>query len=126
MMHRNAIDSILFNASFAVYLLYRAIRWSSGATFGALIDSYLADLLALPVVLAITEDLLRYFKGSHIRLTGGMIIFAWIYLSVTLEWVAPHYTKNAVADGYDVLAYGLGALLFYFFGRSSKLNRYSE
>lgn len=121
-----AIDSVLFNAGFAIYLVYRSVRWSSGAEFGWLIDGYLADVLALPVVLAITEDLLRFLKGDHHRLSGGMIIFAWIYISVIMEWVAPYYTKNAVADYYDVFAYGLGALIFYFFGRSAAVSRHSE
>lgn len=125
-MRVRAIDSVLFNGSFAAYLICRALRWSTGASFGALVDSYFADVLALPVVLAITEDVLRWLKGYTVRLTGGMILFAWVYLSVLLEWVAPYYTKNAVADGYDVLAYGLGALLFYFFGRSTRINPCSK
>ncbi len=117
-----ATNRLLFNASAAIYLIYRSYRLSSGNTTIDLIDAHLADLLALPVILAITEDILARFKGVDFRLNRRMIFFAWVYTSFTMEWLAPrYYAENAVADYYDVFAYGVGAILFTLYGRGFSL-----
>jgi hypothetical protein len=115
-MRSYAVNTWLFNVSFGVYLIYRAYSWSSGRSTHPLLDGYLADVLALPVILALTEDMVALLKGAQFRLSTGMVIFAWVYTSVTMEVLAPMANKNAVADGYDVLAYGLGALLYLKWG----------
>lgn len=116
-MRRRAIDTPLFNLSFGIYLVFKAHALSSGLATHRLIDGYLADVLALPVVLSWCEDLLALREGPAYRLSLPMVVFAWGYTSFMMEWVAPRINENAVADGYDVLAYGLGAMLYVAFRR---------
>jgi hypothetical protein len=111
-MKRYSTDTGLFNFAFAIYLLYRAYRLSSGGTTLPLIDNYMADVLTLPVILPIIEDLLSTLKKRTIRLSKQLVFLGWIYTAFVMEYVAPKYFEHAVSDPYDGIAYGIGAVLF--------------
>lgn len=108
-------DSRLFNVSFALYLLYRAYRLSSGGATIPLIDHYMADVLTLPVILPLIEDALSAFKRRSIRLSKQMVFMGWIYTAFIMEYVAPSYFEHATSDPYDGIAYGIGAVMFMIF-----------
>lgn len=116
-MRERSTDSLLFNASLAIYLVYRSYRLSSGGATVPLIDNYMADVLTLPVILPLIEDLLSLFKNKRIRLNKQMVFFGWIYTAFIMEYVAPRYFDHAIADPYDGIAYGIGAVLFVIFNR---------
>jgi hypothetical protein len=117
-MMKRAVDSFLFNGAFALYLVYRSYRWSSGASTIALIDCYLADVLAMPVILAWSADLLSWLYRKRIWLSFVMIIVGAMYTGFVMEYLAPRYlNEQAVADGYDLLAYACGALAYHYFGQ---------
>ncbi len=116
-MKAYSTDAWLFNFAFAIYLLYRAYRLSSGGTTLPMIDHYMADVLTLPVILPIIEDLLSALKKKPIRLSKQMVFFGWIYTAFVMEYVAPKYFEHAIRDPYDGIAYGIGAVLFVLFKR---------
>jgi hypothetical protein len=114
-MKSYSTDSRLFNVAFAIYLLYRAYRFSSGGTTWPLIDHYMADVLTLPVILPLIEDALSAIKKRSIRLTKQMVFLGWIYTAFVMEYVAPKYFEHAISDPYDGIAYGIGAVMFVIF-----------
>ncbi|MFM1932336.1 MAG: hypothetical protein RL226_1639 [Bacteroidota bacterium] len=96
----------------AVYFLYK--QSASLIGFPLLITSYFADILALPIILAIAEDVLRLFYGDYFRLTRRMVIATALYVGVMFEWLLPRYGIGGTADVLDVVCYLFGALFFLF------------
>ena len=43
-----------------------------------------------------------------------MIIVMTLYYSVIFEFILPKFSLKYTADYYDVLCYGIGAILFYY------------
>lgn len=77
-------------------------------------SSYLADLLCMPVLLILTTISIRWIKGwVTFLLSGKMILFTLIYLSLVFELLLPQLSARYTADPFDLVAYGVGALLFY-------------
>jgi hypothetical protein len=88
--------------------------------FVPIVHAYLDDLLAMPVILGITLQIYRWihplkenflFKKEH-------IFVAFLYVSVVFEGFLPWYSDQYIRDFWDILCYGLGAIIFYF-----KINR---
>ena len=117
-MTQRSIDGWLFNGAFAVYLVYKAHALSSGRPIHFLVDGYLADLVALPVILPWCEALLGMIKRDPaFRLSGWMVVFGWLYTSLTFEVLLPLIKPTATGDVFDAVAYGIGALGFWRVGR---------
>ncbi|WP_460619405.1 magnesium citrate secondary transporter [Hymenobacter ruber] len=80
----------------------------------ALVTSYLADVLALPVMLTLALAVQRRL-GNHSRhfiLPDTWLLASWLFVSVWFEGILPSYSRQAVADPLDVVAYALGTLAF--------------
>lgn len=80
------------------------------------IHAYADDLLAMPVVLGITLQVMRWLYPG-----GGLLVFSWLhvlvgwlYFSLLLEGLLPLLSNTYTADPWDVLCYGIGSLTFYF------------
>lgn len=80
-----------------------------------LLTSYLADVLALPLLLTAALLLMRhgYFRQAAFVLPGSWVVAAWALLSLWFEWWLPRVQPAAVADPLDVLAYAVGAWVFW-------------
>ncbi len=80
-----------------------------------LVHSYFDDLLAMPVVLGITLQIMQwlYPSGNQLTFSKPQVLVGWVYFSIILElflpWLSPTYT----ADIWDVLCYGIGSIAFY-------------
>jgi len=87
-------------------------------------NSYLNDLLCMPLVLAAAIFLQRNFilRKAGYQLTVYQILVVLIYWSVMFEVVIPRVVSRYTSDWFDVLAYAAGAALFYFFGNANNSN----
>jgi len=80
------------------------------------ITSYLADILALPLILSGALRLMQhaYFKWPGFTLPATWVISTWVGLSIWFELLLPYLQPQATtADDVDVLAYALGGLIFW-------------
>jgi len=80
--------------------------------------SYLDDLLALPVILYLTQLVLRMlYRFKDFKLDKTMIISGFLLVSITFEFVLPNYYNCHTKDYYDILCYAFGAIIFYFLNK---------
>ncbi len=77
--------------------------------------AYGDDFLCMPVVLGIALYLMRRFvlRNPNYVFSKTQIIFAVAYYAFAFEYVLPKYHIAYTADKFDVIAYSLGAFLFY-------------
>ena len=77
--------------------------------------AYGDDLLCMPVVLTIALYLQRRFtfRNPNYIFSKTQIIVAVAYYAFVFEYVLPKYHAAYTADKFDVIAYSLGAWLFY-------------
>jgi hypothetical protein len=80
------------------------------------INSYVSDLLALPLLLTVVLACMRhlYFRQPAFVLPVSWVLSTWLALSVWFEVVLPRWRPAiATADALDVVAYGIGGLIFW-------------
>lgn len=81
------------------------------------VDGYLDDLLALPLLLPVflTEQRILWGKQRFtiVETLGFIILF-----SIVFEWIFPYYSDQFTSDWWDIVAYTVGGLFFYW-----KMNR---
>lgn len=81
------------------------------------VHAYLDDLLVKPVVLGITLQVFRWIhpQKDQFIFTKVQILVGWLYFSFLFEFLLPKWSDLYTADPWDILAYGIGAILFYQF-----------
>lgn len=103
-----------FFAGCALYLLIQFDKASSNYV-PSWIAGFVPDLLCLPLVLWISLGILRkVFANNAIQLSVAMIVVAFCLFSVLLELILPRFRSLYTADIWDVVAYGLGGVAFYY------------
>ena len=77
---------------------------------------YLNDVLCLPVALTLALFLQqRIFPASaRQRLHPGQVVFAFLYFALYFEGLLPVFSRQYTRDGWDLAAYALGGIIFYF------------
>lgn len=120
----HGIDTPLFNLSFGLYMVYKAWVFSAGPLH-PWIDAYLADLLAMPVILAMLTSGMSLWLKRTIELNLIQVILAFVYTSFVMEWIAPDRFEHAIADPYDVACYAIGTVIFLL-ERKLLLSRYQS
>lgn len=79
------------------------------------INSYLSDLVCLPLVLHSTFIIIRYgLKRDIDHFSLQTTLLSALYFSVLFEFILPKISMNYTSDYWDVLFYFLGALTYYF------------
>mgnify|MGYP001300342844 FL=1 len=84
---------------------------------------YLNDLLAPIVILTFTSLFLSQFLKEIYRLSKKQLFFFFVYLSFTFEYFLPHIAQEYTSDKFDVVAYGLGTLLYHNLINKNELKR---
>ena len=109
-----------------LFLLYAFQLWIKYfTTYTGFIRNYLADIIALPLILIASLTIIRKVKKlPFMYLSKGMILFSFIYISFIFEYVLPKYYTKFTPDFFDVLSYLLGAILFYFVQEKLKKDEY--
>ncbi|MGV3642182.1 MAG: hypothetical protein ACO1NZ_16780 [Adhaeribacter sp.] len=104
----------LFLVSSGAYLVNRfLLSWLELRQYQV---PYLNDVLCLPVALTLALFLQqRLFPASaRQRLHPGQVVFAFLYFSVFFEGLLPAYSRQYTLDAWDLAAYALGGIIFYF------------
>ncbi|KAB1065148.1 hypothetical protein F3059_04135 [Salibacter halophilus] len=91
------------------------LGWFDGLN-SSLINSYLNDLLALPIILHLALIPMKYivFKDENHALGIFNIIITFLAVSLVFEWWLPNESDQYIADYFDVLCYAIGSIWFYF------------
>lgn len=76
-----------------------------------LLHAYLDPLLAMPILLGLL-DWERNWRYGALPLQVWEIIAITIGFSILFEWGFPYWDQRFIADGYDVMAYGLGSTAY--------------
>lgn len=95
-------------------LLYFNRHWAH-RPLPPLVSSYLADVLALPLLLTLALAFMRhvYFRQPGFVLPAAWVISTWAAVSVWFELLLPWWRPGtATADPFDALAYAAGGFLF--------------
>lgn len=109
-------------------LLYAFQIWIKFfSTQSGFIRNYLADLLALPLILVFSLLIVRKIKQlPFFYLNKAMVLFTLIYTSTLFEYILPKYNSRYVSDNIDIVLYAIGALAFYFAQEKLKKDEYSK
>jgi len=83
--------------------------------------SYLDDLLFFPIIL--TLILIIQQKTFHINyvLSKQSIFFSFIFFSVLTEIIYPNISPRFTYDSFDLIAYALGVMIFYWYFNKDSL-----
>ncbi len=82
---------------------------------------YLADFLCMPVVLGLALAFMRIVKQEkNYTLHPLQIIVATVLYGILFEAVFPLISKTNTADWRDLIAYALGATVFWLFMNGKK------
>lgn len=74
---------------------------------------YLRDLLCLPLMLSLALAAHQLVYDRQATLPVSWVLAAWAAVALWFEVLLPRWAPHAVADAWDVLAYGIGALIFH-------------
>ena len=86
-------------------------------------DSYLDDILVIPIFLGTALFLMRLIMGANYRLSTSQIWITVFIVAVFFETTAPYlYPELFTADWYDLFCYVLGGALFQFYGNTTTSN----
>lgn len=104
----------LFVGAAVLYAAYRLNRHVLHWPMPELLTSYLADTASMPVILSVAlAAQRRLVMGSRaFILPDAWLLAAWVYVSVWFEGLLPYFSATAVADPWDVVAYGVGTAAF--------------
>ena len=117
---------ILLNPYFLVALFLVSLNeLNLGITKSIFISSYLNDLLASCILLTLTSLILSLFYKSIYIISKAQLLFFFVYLSFVFELLLPYLSSSFIADKYDILAYAIGTLLFYYL-INKKLNEFKR
>lgn len=99
------------------------------------VHSYLDDILCSPIVLGFALFMQQQFtyRNPKYVLTKGMIVLFVAWYSLIFEVLLPLKASRFHSDFFDVIAYSIGAYLYYVYGNKPvsrllfpKANRYSS
>lgn len=100
----------LFALCIYIILAYAKMN---GIHFHKLTDSYLADLLCIPLLLYTSLLVHRYIRRDNtINYNKYMIAFVVIYVSIVFEYFLPKYSTKYTADILDVIMYSIGGIFY--------------
>lgn len=81
-----------------------------------LIDNYLDNLLAMPIILTflLVERRILFRRGKGYRLSAMDVVMATVYIVIIAEVIFPLFSDSFVTDWWDVIFYALGSLIYWF------------
>lgn len=118
----NVLKSPVFIISCVLFALHQLLQKGLDISL-PLIDSYLDNLLAMPIILTflLVERRILFRRGKGYSLSAMDVILATVYIVIIAEVVFPLLSDNFVTDWRDVIFYALGSLIFWF-----TINRWPE
>jgi putative effector of murein hydrolase LrgA (UPF0299 family) len=109
------LKSPVFLICCALFVLHQFLQKVLGVAVPG-IDPYLDSFLAMPILLTllVAERRVLFKRGETYCLTVLEILITTLFVAVVAELLFPALSDRFTADWWDVLAYGLGSILFYF------------
>lgn len=108
------IKNSCFISFSVIYLLIQLAR-KLQFQLPELINSYVTDLLFMPLLLLFALWLTRIIKRDQsIKLTITMVLVVFVLVSTIFEYYLPLSNNIYTADSIDVLMYLLGGIIFYY------------
>jgi len=116
-------SNFLFLFLILIYVAGRILR--SEKIIIPWINSYLSDVLCLPIILSLIQFLIQKYiiRNPGYRLGIYHIILTIVYFSLVFEWYLPKHNPHFTYDPLDILAYSLGGVLFYGYNRFAMKGR---
>ncbi len=112
-MVKNALIQPFFIMAFLLYMSVYFARFV-GFILPEIINSYLTDILCMPLVLSLSCLIVRRIKmDPMIKLTFGQIMGMTIFYAWYFEWFLPQRSISYTADWVDVICYFLGSIIFW-------------
>ncbi|MBS1532460.1 MAG: hypothetical protein JSU01_19310 [Bacteroidetes bacterium] len=104
------------------------ITRKSGHPLPPLINGYVDDAFAIPVIANLSLCYMRAFviHSNYYVLSAWKVTFIVIYLTFVFEIFLPLISKTYTMDWIDAALYVLGGLFFYFVMNRPLLNRKSS
>jgi hypothetical protein len=109
----------LFWVSLLLFAVHQLLQKGFGIHLPFL-HAYLDPFLAMPIILGVFDWERRWRYGAD-PLRIWEVGVATLVFSILFEWGFPRWDPRFTADWYDVLAYGLGAVVYVWAGVSSKV-----
>ena len=82
-------------------------------------QSFLADLICVPLTLYIAMQFTSYLKNDpQFLFSISHLVFAWVWISVLCEVIIPVLSNRYVADIWDVLMYASGTIYVWRFQKN--------
>ena len=105
------MKKIIFIIFLGLYLLCVYSKWVD-EILPSILQNHLADFLAVPTILLVTEFLMRRFQGKHPQLTPWRSFTALLYLTVVFEGILPMISQKYTSDWLDAVSYTMGWLVW--------------
>jgi hypothetical protein len=114
-MKKNSHKYLIIKFLSIIYLLHLVLKFAD-ITVPIWVSSYLADILCLPLLLFLITLIIRKIQQNpFFKLDFGMILFAFLALSLVFEMYLPLISPRYTSDKIDILMYAFGGILFYLF-----------
>lgn len=115
---------IVLLLALVLYAALLILKFSTGTQL-QFIQNYLADVLCLPIILALSLILIRKIKRlPYFYISQPMLVFTWLYTSAIFEWWLPQLNSKYTSDWFDVAAYALGGIIFFSIQNKLKRDEY--
>jgi len=103
----------LFIFSFILFSIHQILQKKLGISF-VWIDSYLDDILFMPIVLnlLLVERRLYYTSNETYKFSKLDYIIITIFLGIVIEIGFPMISNAFTFDYYDFLAYAVGTMIY--------------
>jgi len=99
---------------FFVICLFLYLMNKIGYVFPDLIQFYLSDLLAVPVVATLGMWFMRsILHQKNLILLRWQVVFIVLSFGVLFEWLFPVWIKRYTSDPIDVAMYIIGGIFFW-------------
>ncbi|MCB0738549.1 MAG: hypothetical protein KDC92_13615 [Bacteroidetes bacterium] len=117
-LHNNRKVNTLFILASLVFVFHQIIESSFR---NRIIDSYLDDLLCLPIALWLAQFILSLVLKKAFVLPVLYVVAGTALISLAAEFIFPLYNPYFVYDSFDFVAYAIGALLFHLLNNKKRL-----
>lgn len=82
-------------------------------TSSVFVKHYLADLLAIPIILLITVVIIsKIRKTANLKLSLSHVLAATAYVSIVFEFILPALNEKYTKDYLDIVCYFVGMCLY--------------
>ncbi len=91
------------------------IQLRKNGIFIPVINNHFTDLITIPMYCYVIEYIMNSLLGFRWKPDFNFVLTSIVYMSFLFEVLCPKLSPLFTGDIFDVLAYFLGGMLYYFF-----------